>query len=199
MDERIACMETASNTKLTADEMILANGAAEAREAERLRDTADRYAEEIAELKALYDKNSALVEQLRELHAASAQNVQGVVDKALESIDAANASIQNVDFSELQSAILASVQESQSKTADLLQQSDDFSHKENVRVYRNIQAATDQLLQKQTEQLTEALEPLKAPRKAGVNGVQITTLVLAAVAVALEILNTLGVFAQFTL
>lgn len=192
-------METASNTRLTADEMILANGAAEAREAERLRDTADRYAEEIAELKALYDKNSALVEQLRELHAASAQNVQGVVDKALESIDAANASIQNVDFSELQSAIIASVQESQSKTADLLQQSDDFSHKENVRVYRNIQAATDQLLQKQTEQLTEALEPLKAPRKAGVNGVQITTLVLAAVAVALEILNTLGVFAQFTL
>lgn len=192
-------METASNTKLTADEMILANGAAEAREADRLRDTADRYAQEIEELKALYDKNSALVEQLRELNAASAQNVQGVVDKALESIDAANASIQNVDFSALQSAILTSVQESQAKTADLLQQSDDFSHKENVRVYRNIQAATDQLLQKQTEQLTEALEPLKTPVRQRVNGVQITTLVLAAVAVALEILNTLGVFAHITL
>lgn len=192
-------MGTASNTNLTADEMILANGAAEAREADRLRDTADRYAQEIEELKALYERNSALVEQLRELNAASAQNVQGVVDKALESIDAANASIQNVDYSALQSAILASIKESQDKTADLLQQSDDFSHKENVRVYRNIQAATDQLLQKQTEQLTEALEPLKTPRKTRVNGIQITTLVLAAVAVALEILNILGTFGLFTL
>lgn len=192
-------MGTASNTNLTADEMILANGAAEAREADRLRDTADRYAQEIEELKALYERNSALVEQLRELNAASAQNVQGVVDKALESIDAANASIQNVDYSTLQSAILASIKESQDKTADLLQQSDDFSHKENVRVYRNIQAATDQLLQKQTEQLTEALEPLKTPRKTRVNGIQITTLVLAAVAVALEILNILGTFGLFTL
>lgn len=192
-------MGTASNTNLTADEMILANGAAEAREADRLRDTADRYAQEIEELKALYERNSALVEQLRELNAASAQNVQGVVDKALESIDAANATIQNVDYSALQSAILASIKESQDKTADLLQQSDDFSHKENVRVYRNIQAATDQLLQKQTEQLTEALEPLKTPRKTRVNGIQITTLVLAAVAVALEILNILGTFGLFTL
>lgn len=192
-------METASNTNLTADEMILANGAAEAREADRLRDTADRYAAEMEELKALYNKNCAVIDELREISAASGRDVQGVVDKAIESIDAANASIRNVDFTELQSAVIAAIQELQNKTADLVQQSDDFSHKENVRVYRNIQAATDQLLQKQTQSLTEALEPLKAPKKTRVNGVQITTLVLAAVAVALEIVNLLGTYGLFTL
>lgn len=192
-------MEIASNTNLTAEEMILANGAAEAREAERLRDTADRYAEEIAELKALYDKNSALVEELRELNAQSVRGVQDVCKSTLESIDAANASVKDIDFSALQKAIIDSVQESQTRTADLLQQSDDFSHKENVRVYRNIQAATDQLLQKQTEQLTEALEPLKTPARPQVSKVQVATLIVALLGVAIEVLDILGVFAQFTL
>jgi len=37
----------------------------------------------------------------------------------------------------------------------LIKDSDAYHHKENVRVYRNVQAATDQLLQKQTQELNE--------------------------------------------
>lgn len=192
-------MDTASNTNLTAEEMILANGAAEAREAERLKDAADRYAQEIDELKALYDKNNALIEELREMNVSSVKGVQEVCKNAIAGIDAANASVKDIDFSALQQAIIASIQESQTHTADLLQQSDEFSHKENVRVYRNIQAATDQLLQKQTEQLTEALEPLKTPARPKATRIQIVTLILVLLGVALEALDILGVFAQFTL
>lgn len=184
-------MDNAANTNLTADEMILANGAAEARETERLRDTADRYAQDMEELKALYNKNSALVDELRTMNVEANKGVQDVMKSAIDRLEAANATIKDIDFSELQRAITDAIQQSQDKTADLLQQSDDFSHKENVRVYRNIQAATDQLLQKQTQELTEALEPLKAPARPKANGVQIATLIVAILGAAAGILSLL--------
>lgn len=192
-------MDNVSNTNLSADEMILANGAAEARETDRLRDTADRYEKDIEELKALYDKNSALVEELRSMNVEANKGIQDVMKSAVDRIEAANASIKDIDFTELQNAITNAVQQSQDKTADLLQQSDDFSHKENVRVYRNIQAATDQLLQKQTEELTAALEPLKAPARPKANGVQIATLIFVILGVAAAIANLLLTLAMLAL
>ena len=90
-----------------------------------------------------------------------------------------------------------SIEQSQQKIADLLQQSDDFSHKENVRVYRNVQAAVEQLLKKQTEDLKEKLDEEKQPSGAAVNGVQIATLVAVLAGVILEALHAFGVLSMF--
>ena len=65
-----------------ADDMIRANGAAEAREAEHLRSTAAEYSSEIEELKKLYEKNSALVEQLRAMNEETARNTLKSVQDA---------------------------------------------------------------------------------------------------------------------
>ena len=89
----------------------------------------------------------------------------------------------------------------------LIKDSDAYNHKENVRVYRNVQAATDQLLQKQTQDLGERfsgmekqiqelrgkLEEMDAKsaaretKKSG--GIYILILVTAELSLLLQILN----------
>ena len=41
------------------------------------------------------------------------------------------------------------------KTEELFKQSDDFAHKENVKVYRNVQAVVVEELEKQTQTIME--------------------------------------------
>ncbi len=185
---------TTSENVMTADDMIRANGAAEARQAEELRETVGKYSAELEELRSLYEKNSKLVSELRDMNVATTKGIQDVMKEAAEKFAENNNTTPDIDFTELQKSILDSVQASQEKTADLLQQSDDFSHKENVRVYRNIQAATDQLLKKQTETFEAALEPLKTPAKPKATGVQIATLVFAVLILLWNILDSTGIF-----
>ena len=80
-----------------------------------------------------------------------------------------------------------------------MQQSDDFAHKENVRVYRNIQAATDQLLQKQTQELKDGMETLKEqlmPKKQKASAVSVLTLLLVILCLAYEVLDSFGVISM---
>ncbi len=53
-------------------------------------------------------------------------------------------------------ALSASIDDSQKKIEELLQQSDQLAHRENVRVYRNVQASMIAELEKQTQQLHDA-------------------------------------------
>jgi hypothetical protein len=74
-------------------------------------------------------------------------------------------------------AIIGSVEESRSKAEALQQKSDEFNHRENVRVYRNIQASMISELGKQTQELTDAIHALEESQtrmfeeqKAGTSG-----------------------------
>ncbi|MDD6363357.1 MAG: hypothetical protein PUG18_08955 [Lachnospiraceae bacterium] len=182
-----------------ADDMIRANGAAEAREAEHLRSTAAEYSSEIEELKKLYEKNSALVEQLRAMNEETARNTLKSVQDASAQITQSAASFKDIDLAGMQQQIAASVEDSRKTIADLMQQSDDFAHKENVRVYRNIQAATDQLLQKQTQELKDGMETLKeqlTPKKQKASAVSVLTLLLVILCLAYEVLDSFGVISM---
>ncbi|MDD6716486.1 MAG: hypothetical protein PUF49_08940 [Firmicutes bacterium] len=182
-----------------ADDMIRANGAAEAREAEHLRSTAAEYSSEIEELKKLYEKNSALVEQLRAMNEETTRSTLKSVQDASAQITQSAASFRDIDLAGMQQQIAASVEDSRKTIADLMQQSDDFAHKENVRVYRNIQAATDQLLQKQTQELKDEIETLKeqlTPKKQKVSAVSVLTLILVILCLAYEVLDSFGVISM---
>ena len=60
-----------------------------------------------------------------------------------------------------QEAVVTAIEQAQEKNARLQQQSDDFNHKENVRVYRNIQASMIAELGKQTQDLGARLDALQ--------------------------------------
>lgn len=118
---------------------------------------------------SLQEQSAKTKESLDAVKDATTQSISAVGDKTKESLD--------------------SMQE---KIADLIQQSDDFSHKENVRVYRNIQAATEQQLQKQTQELKDALEPLTKQEKPKTSPLLILTFIVALAGLLLECADLFG-------
>lgn len=188
-----------------ADEMIRANGEAQAIEIETLKDTVRAYQEQIEDLKAICARNSELVESIRQMNVETTKGVQDVMKASAEALSENSHALKDVDFAGMQEEIkgaseasgakvIESVTESHKKLEELLQQSDDFAHKENVRVYRNVQAATEQLLTKQTEELKLQIEELKKPQKPKISWIQILILLLSATTLLLEVLQMAGVF-----
>jgi chorismate mutase len=195
-----------------ADDMIRANEEAQAVEVDALKETVQAYQKQLEELKELYSKNSALNDEMRQMSLETTKGVQDVMKASAQALAENNNALRNVDFAKMQAEsseqlesktkelgeqLTASLAETQQKLADLMQQSDDFAHKENVRVYRNVQAATEQLLKKQTDELKERLAELEKPKKEKITWIQILTLAAALLTLALEALDAFGILSMF--
>lgn len=96
----------------------------------------------------------------------------------------------------IEQAILAHME----NMKELLKQSDDFTHKENVKVYRNVQAVVVDEVKKQTEAMaaqTEELvmrnETLQKQNK-GLKPLMIVTLIAAVANIALAVAQIAGLF-----
>lgn len=96
---------------------------------------------------------------------------------------------------ERQDAQMQELLEKQKTTLEeLLHDTEDFTHKESVKVYRNVQAVIESALPKQTEEITEAIK--NEVKDNGVSGgfkvIWILTLIAALANVAIEVLKVLG-------
>lgn len=134
--------------KRNAQEMIKANMTAEAAKMEQLQN----------QLKA-YD---GLMQEMRKVNLKTAENaseVQNVLKECMKKLeDMQENTSQAADNKEALAEIRNLLEQK-------LQQSDDFIHKENVRVYRNVQAALVEELNKQTEALKDS-QPKSGGNKA---------------------------------
>ncbi len=83
--------------------------------------------------------------------------------------------------------------ENMKRLEELFRQSDDFVHRENVKVYRNVQAATTEELGKQIEAVLGGQQALAGKGK-GMHAVSILTLIVAIVNLAMLIAHLAGVF-----
>ena len=110
------------------DEMIRANGAAEAAQTDRLKAEVEDYAQVVSELRELYEKNNELVQKLQFMNRNSTENVRTLIE------------------------------DNNRAAQDLFQEANDFNHRDNVRVYRNVQASMIAELSKQTQELNERLD-----------------------------------------
>ena len=142
-----------------ADEMIRANGAAEAAQTERLKSEIDEYSQQLEELTALYQKNNVLVDRLQKMNLTAADSMRTMLQENAERREEKNETDPTATAREQEAfrqALAASIDDSQKKIEELLQQSDQLAHRENVRVYRNVQASMIAELEKQTQQLHDA-------------------------------------------
>ncbi len=121
--------------KRNAQEMIRANAAAEAAKMAQMQSQLRAYDEIMQEIRRVNLKTSENVEGVHKVLAECMEKLEGIEAGAREAEDAEQ---------EL-SAIRTLLEERFS-------QSEDFMHKENVKVYRNVQAAFTEELAKQTEQ-----------------------------------------------
>ena len=116
--------------------------------------------------------------QLAEFSKEQRDQLSEIVDKQRELIEEQNGRMQEL-------------MESQ-KTAleELVRGTEDFNHKEAVKVYRNVQAVIEAELPKQTEEIKNAMGEKNASRGLAVIGV--LTLVGVLANVAIEVLRILG-------
>ncbi|MBP3476954.1 MAG: hypothetical protein J6K48_11680 [Lachnospiraceae bacterium] len=122
--------------KRNAQEMIRANTAAEALKMEQMQKQLEAY--------------DGLLQEIRKVNLKTAENaaeVQNVLKECMEKIE----KIQSVEGQSDGSA--QTLEEIKKLLQEQFQQSDDFLHKENVKVYRNVQAALVEELNKQTEEI----------------------------------------------
>lgn len=109
---------------------------------------------------------SEILQELRRVALKNAENekkTQQILMDCLQKLDSVS-SVENstMDNTPLMEEIKKELALSQEKYEEHFKQSDEFLHKENVKVYRNVQAALIEELGKQTQELRELTTGQKA-------------------------------------
>lgn len=155
--------------KKNAQEMIRANSAAEAAKMEQMQRQLAGYDEMMQEIRRINIKTAENVDHVRDLLAQCSQKL-----KSIEAEDA------QADELEKQLAGIKTLLE------ERLAQSEEFMHKENVKVYRNVQAAFTEELDKQNQEKKVSRAPV---------GLSIAILIAVAADI---VVNVLSLFMQLT-
>ena len=172
--------------KFTAQEIIKANAAAEAADLQRTREQVKKYTDCIQEMKQVNDDTKAVLVQIEQTLTAGMEQFK----KAEIPLEDLNALIESSleKIQELQT-VSCSVQENLKSHIDAVSSNiTDFVHKENVKVYRNVQAVVVDELKKQNEELDVKFESLSRTQR--------TTRNLAASAMIFALLSAAALAAQ---
>ena len=172
--------------RMSADEMILANGAAEAAQTEALKqiiaenDASLTQIREVNDLlyKDIHDSVDSLGGSVGEVHTA-VQDVQSGVQDVQAGVQSVQAAVQDVQtgigdvqagmqgvqdtisgFGSAMEEFYTSVDEGREKIFAQIARSDEAAHRDSVRVYRNVQASMITELGKQTKELNAEITAL---------------------------------------
>ena len=186
--------------KFNAQEIIKANSQAEAAEMKKLQLQVSEYEKILQEMRKLNYKNSELSEKIDGLVGDNAGKLKGLQENEQKLLN----TLQNIanEYTRLQKEALEKEEEKKAALAEeaektrldkemleeLFNHSDEFTHRENVKVYRNVQAVVIDELKKQTESLVHENERLKSK----INVVTIVSVISLLVGVA-------GIVIQFLL
>lgn len=185
--------------RISSQEVIRANAQAEALQMKKLQAQFETYDELLKEMQQLNQKNTALADMAKSLMESCQERLEQepqeneAENEAIEAIEAQEKLLEEVRLSveELKQAIAGNA----AKTEELLEQSQEFVHKENVKVYRNVQAVIVEELKNQTQELNAGTQKLEK-QTAGMKPIMIIALVLGAVnasMLAAVLLNLCGI------
>ena len=196
---------------MSPDEMIRANGAAEAAQTDRLKAEVEDYAQILEEIRELYNKNNELVQKLQFMNRSSADNVKSLLEEnnrqiseklsALEAWDHKAFETEMKDsLKGMRDEIVGSIRESSGEARILFSGVNDFSHRDNVRVYRNVQASMIAELTKQTQELNERLDVIQKQSEPDASGsmLQKISFGLIIAVMVLQVLEGAGLIAVLT-
>lgn len=160
--------------KFNAQEMIKANSQAEAAEMKKLQLQISEYEKILQEMRKLNYRNSELSEKIDGLVGDNAGKLKEMQEdeqkllSVLKNIADEYTKLQNEAYEKEEERQAAINEENEKARLDkemleeLFNHSDEFTHRENVKVYRNVQAVVIDELKKQTELLTTENTKLKS-------------------------------------
>lgn len=178
--------------KLTAQEMIKANAAADAAEMNRLKNQVSQYEELLREMRDISRKNTMTAEQVSKLAAdctaklQSTDKVSVLIDESIAKIKEVQAESQDIQPLEEKLTELKTVFEAMQ--AEITE----YVHKENVKVYRNVQAVVVEEFSKLNESIGETMKANTVKVNA-VFGISIAAVLAAAAGVVLQMLTLLKI------
>lgn len=155
----------------------------------RIKETLEKQQKDAAELSERQSRMEELAGKRQE-DTARLLEKQGRMEELLE-----RQQMQAAEFLEGQKS--RETEQADSRKADLeemIKATEDFNHKEAVKVYRNVQAVIEGALPKQTAEITESVKNMtgKGKAPAGLMVVGVLTLLAAVANVAIEVLQLLG-------
>lgn len=174
--------------KLTAQEMIKANSAADAAELQRTKSQLAKYEELLRELKEVGRLNAESAKQVRDLAAESVARVEDT-QRVTALIDETLVKIQQIQSTQMDmEAIGAKLEE----LKPLFEQLSEHVHKENVKVYRNVQAVVEEETAKVTEQVDKRIGSVSG-RVTAVLTISIVALLASVAGLVFQILVYLNI------
>lgn len=177
--------------KLNAQEMIRANAAADAAQIERLQAQTAEYDACMQEIRKLNLKSMESEEKLRKLMEESADDLKKLTQECMAKLQEAEK--ENGADAQAAEELKTVLEGHMRKLEELFTQSDDFAHKESVKVYRNVQAVIVEELDKRMQTL-QSFGETSARREKQMLTVGIVTMAAALINIGLLIVHILGIF-----
>lgn len=163
--------------KLTAQEMIKANTAADAEEMKRIKNQLKEYENILDRMKQLVEDASDKLENAK----VDGDEINRLVAEGIVKISEMQADTEGLE--EIQDTL----DKLEQTIASKLESTNENIHKECVKVYRNVQASVVEENEKQSDNLRNSIHRVKGKVKA-VLGVSIAALVISVVNLAFQIL-----------
>lgn len=203
--------------KFTAGEVIRANSAAEERELKKLREQVAEYERCLQEMRKIQMTNTQSAQQLHDLMVESSESIHKLVKESLDKIAGiqletesqkaeANKSVEKatvtveemetkvVEMQQTVANLITSLEKNQKEISDWFKQADDFLHKENVKVYRNVQAVIVDEVGNKADAIMKAQEENVKKSNKPVLIFAIMGFVAAAASLVVQILDIMGMF-----
>ena len=202
--------------KFIAGEVIKANSAAEERELKKLREQVAEYEKCLQEMRKIQLTNTQSAQNLHDLMVESAESLRKLTQESLGKIseiqldadaqksdakiavDTASATMAQMEESVLKmqetvSALSEALGKNQVEIQEWFRQADDFLHKENVKVYRNVQAVVVEEVGNKAETIIKAQEEALGKATKPVLVFAVLSFLVAAAGVAIQIFESLGI------
>lgn len=202
--------------KFIAGEVIKANSVAEERELKRLREQVAEYERCLQEMRKVQMTNTQTAQNLHDMMVESSDNFHKITKQSLEKIEEikAVANLQETEAREtIETAKAAVVQmeeqvkrmqetverltsdldKNQNEIGEWFKKADDFLHKENVKVYRNVQAVVVEEVGNKAETIIKAQEESCKKHSTPILIFTILTFLAAAANLTFQIFNMLGI------
>ena len=179
--------------KFTAQEIIKANSAAEAAELQRTREQVEKYNDCLQEMKQVNDETKAVIAQMEQTLAIGMEqfkNAELPLDGLRVLLETNLEKLQ--DLQEKSGNMQENLKEHMEAVSNNVM---DFVHKENVKVYRNVQAVVVDELKKQNEELAVKFDGI-TKRQRTIRNFAISAMVfalLSAAALVAQLLIQFGI------
>ncbi|MGN1331636.1 MAG: hypothetical protein ACI4V0_02585 [Lachnospiraceae bacterium] len=194
--------------KFTAGEVIRANQAAEEQELRRLRQQVAEYENCLQEMRKLQLHNTETAESMKQLqlrNTETAESLKQLLEKSYADLDRltresldkiTQLTVVNQDKGreEELDRLLKALEANQKEIADWFKRADDFLHKENVKVYRNVQAVVVEENKAKTEAILAAQEATARKYYGKTKWLLLLTFLAAVTGVSIQILSLCGIF-----